>query len=364
MEEQIQKIEVAAKKTWPMVMAWVGGITALIGLFASIAGGVTWLVNHHRHTVEYQAKMATAEVETSQKQYQEALNIYREILKGDPLDRPAIDGELSTAMAWVENLHFSLYVPEGKDEDDMSRDALDQLLPVLTSGLARAKEVRVADIQAHLGWAHFLNAKIAQREDDSVAVDDWHAALTKDPTNAYANAMLGNWMLQSDGDFREAVEHLRTAVRTGRARPFVRRLQVGGLLGLDLSGARVEMMRIANEMRKGGEELDLGERHRIAGWCFNPMFMNYQQLVEVLSAVPSEDAWNTYSWLAASSESGTNGSRDFMNEFVHANLLELGGRRDAALEEYRQLERELRDRPGSFQNQVRASIKRLAAPKS
>ena len=363
MEEKIEKIEVAAKETWKVIIAWVGGITALIGLFASIVGGFTWLVNHHRHTVEYRAKMATAEAERTQRQYQEALNIYREILKEDPLDRAALDAQLDTAMAWVENLHYSVYVPEGKDEDEMSRGALDELLPVLTSGLATAKDVRVADIQAHLGWAHFLNAKIAQREDDSVAVDDWHASLTKDPTNAYANAMLGNWMLQSDGDFKEAVEHLRAAIRTGRARPFVRRLQVGGLLGLDLSGARVEMMRIANDMRKGQEELDSGERHRIAGWCFNPMYMKHEQLVEVLSAVPSEDAWNTYSWLAASSESGTSGSRDFMNEFVHANLLELGGRRDAALEEYRRLERELRDRPGSFQNQVRASVERLAAPK-
>jgi hypothetical protein len=36
MEEQIQKIEVAAKKTWPVIMAWISGITAVIGFIATI----------------------------------------------------------------------------------------------------------------------------------------------------------------------------------------------------------------------------------------------------------------------------------------------------------------------------------------
>jgi len=35
MEDEIQKAETGAKKAWPLVMSWVGGITALIGLFVS-----------------------------------------------------------------------------------------------------------------------------------------------------------------------------------------------------------------------------------------------------------------------------------------------------------------------------------------
>ena len=111
MKEKIGKIEVASKKTWKVVIAWVGGITALIGLFASLAGGVTWLINHHRHNVEYKARMALAQSEASQDQYAEALKTYGENLKDDPLDRPALDAELDTAMLWVEN--FSVDVPEG-----------------------------------------------------------------------------------------------------------------------------------------------------------------------------------------------------------------------------------------------------------
>lgn len=87
-------------------------------------------------------------------------------------------------------------MPEGKDEGDLSGAALDEVLPALNAGLTRVKEkARIADVEAHLGWAHFLNAKMAQRERDSVAVDDWRSALSTDPLNVYAHAMLGSWML-------------------------------------------------------------------------------------------------------------------------------------------------------------------------
>lgn len=358
MEEKIEKIEVAAKKTWKVVIAWVGGITALIGLFASLAGGVTWMVNHRRHTLEYRAKMALAETETTQRQYEAAQNTYQEILKDDPLDRDALDGELKNAMIKVEN--FSVDVPEGKDEGEVAAAALDELLPVLTSGLARAKSGSVADIQAHLGWAHFLNAKMTDREDDSVAMKDWRDALSTDPTNVYANAMVGNWMLQSYGDFKEAVEHLHTAVRTGRARPLVRQFQVGGLVYLDQPGARAELMRVADEMRKGGEELDPGERSRIASWLFALGVTSQPELVEALGAVPNDEAWQTYVWLVAGPSSESKADKDLHGQFIHANLLELAGRRDAALSAYRQMENELRDQSGTFRNQVVASIRRLS----
>ena len=48
MNEELQKAGTGARKAWPAVMSWVGGITALIGLFGSLAGGGAWLVNHHR----------------------------------------------------------------------------------------------------------------------------------------------------------------------------------------------------------------------------------------------------------------------------------------------------------------------------
>jgi hypothetical protein len=37
-------------------MSWVGVITALIGLFGSVAGGVAWFQNHQEQRAELQAK--------------------------------------------------------------------------------------------------------------------------------------------------------------------------------------------------------------------------------------------------------------------------------------------------------------------
>lgn len=91
MSEGFQQIKQEPKRGWPVIMGWVGGITALIGLFASIAGGVQWFVNHQKHKDEVQTKMALAQAQAKQSEYQASLQSDGEILKGDPLYRPALD---------------------------------------------------------------------------------------------------------------------------------------------------------------------------------------------------------------------------------------------------------------------------------
>jgi tetratricopeptide (TPR) repeat protein len=356
MDEQVQKIEVAAKKSWTVIAAWIAGISAVIGFIGTIGGGVTWFKNRHRQSSEYKAKVALAETQASQKQYQAALRTYQDLLKGDPTDSSVLNAQMDTAMLWVEN--FSVSVREGKDEGDLSSPALDEIFPVLSSGLGRTKGPRAADVKAHLGWAHFLNEKIAHREDDSVAVDDWHAALSNDPNNVYAHSMLGNWLLQSGGSLNEAIAHFQTAVGAGRSRPFVRRWQIGGLLDLEVPGARAEMMRVANQMRGAEEPLDSRLRQRMSSWCFDPV-TNHAKLVEALGAVPFDDAWKTYLWLSETPANESEDEQNLKKSFIHANLLEIAGSRDAALAEYRQIRKKLESRPGSLRDQVEAGIKRL-----
>jgi len=84
MGEEIKNLEQGAKKAWPVVMGWVGGITALIGLFATLGGGVTWLVNHHKAKTERQVKLALAETQASQQDYQAAVQTYGDLLKPTP----------------------------------------------------------------------------------------------------------------------------------------------------------------------------------------------------------------------------------------------------------------------------------------
>lgn len=354
MGEELQKVEVTAKRSWGIIMAWIGGISAVIGFIGTLGGGFNWFKNHHRQNSQYAARMALAQTETKQKQYRDALKTYDAILRDDPMDRAALDAQLDTAMIWVEN--FSILVPSGRDEGELSGPVLDEIFPVLNSGLTRVRGTRSADVQAHLGWAHFLNEKIAHREDDSVALENWREALSTDSTNVYANAMLGNELLQTGGNFADANQHLHAAAETGRALPFVRELQIGGLLHLERAGARAELMRVVNQMMQRGEPLDSETRQRISGWCFEPVVTSHDELVEALGALPFDDSWKTYSWLLNDSDSP---GQDLKRKFVHANLQEIAGKRDAALTEFKQLKKEMGGREGSLLDQVDAAIKRL-----
>jgi hypothetical protein len=60
-------------------------------------------------------------------------------------------------------------------------------------------------------------------------------------------------------------------------------------------------------------------RHRISGWCFDPIVTNHQELSEVLRAVSTDDAWQTYLWLDVSGESGSPEERNLKHEFIRSN---------------------------------------------
>jgi tetratricopeptide (TPR) repeat protein len=355
MEEEIQKAETGARKAWPAVMSWVAGMTALIGLFASIAGGITWFVNHHKQQAELQAKMALAQAQAKQGEYQASIQSYADILKADPLYRPALDQQLNTAMLWVED--FDVSAREDQNAAELAAPALDQIMAILDAGLNRSKASQAADVQAHIGWAHWLNQQIAEREFGPVAEQDLRAALALDPANVYANAMLGNWMLRSRGSFSEAIQHFNLAVSTGKVRPFVRKMQLGGLIYLDEKGARAELVKAANDMRKSGESIDELQRTRILSFCFDPIVTHREELTESLSAVPPDEAWQTYLWI--DNRQGDDQIQLTAQEFIKANLLELSGKRQESLQQYRQLQQRLKNRPGTMKNSVDAAIARL-----
>jgi tetratricopeptide (TPR) repeat protein len=337
-------------------MSWVGGITALIGLFGSLAGGVAWLVSHHRQQTERQAKLALAQAQEKQGEYQAAIQTYGDLLKSNPLDRPALDEQLNTTMHWVEDFHVLV----GTDENAaaVAGPALDQIMAILDAGLARSKGTQAADVQAHIGWAHWLNQHIAEREFGATAEQNFRAALATDPSNVYANAMLGNWMLQNHGNFPEAVQHFDTAVSTGKARPFVRTLQLGGLIDLDEKGAKAELVKAADDMRKGGEPLDEEHRARILTFCFDPILTAHGQLAESLSAIPPDETWQTYLWLDDNPENAQ--AHLMLHSFIQANLMELSGQRQESLQKYRLLQQELKNKPGSMKDSVDAAIARLS----
>jgi tetratricopeptide (TPR) repeat protein len=356
MEKELQTAELRVTKAWPRFMSWVGSTSALIGLFASIAGGLTWFIAHHKKQTERQSKMALAEAQARQGEYQASIKSYAEILSADALYRPALDQELNAAMRWAEDFHVLTRADQNSAE--LAAPALDQIFAILNAGLIRSKGSEAADVQAHIGWAHWLNEHIAYRESGSVAEQNFRAALASDPQNVYANAMLGNWMLQKNRSLNEAIQHLNVAISTGKARPFVRSLQFDGLVNFDRKGARAEVIRTANDMRKNDEILNEEYKSRILSFCFSPVVTDHEELAESLSAVPADEVWKTYLWLDDKARDGQD--QPVVHDFVYASLLELSGKQQESLEKFRLLQRELKGQPGSLKNSVDAAIARLA----
>lgn len=333
------------------IMGWIGTISALIGFGVSIAGGIHWYLDRREHKAEFAAQMALADAQRRQGEYAASVNSYNAILKDNPLDPAALRQQQQTAMEWVENFRAV-----GDSGQSAAGPELDQIMTVLDAALTRSKGSDAADIEAHLGWAHWLNQKIAQREFGSTAEDDLRAALKLDPDNVYANAMLGNWMLQNGGASAEAIQHFKTAVATGKVRPFVRRFEIGAI-SPDRDNLLPELFKVANEMRRDGEPLDSASRKRIAYFCCTPPSTEQDELVACLSAVPKDEAWPTYQWLI---EGADPQPPQPTSAFVHATLLEISGDKAGSLRELRSIQQELRKQTSSLGPLVDSSISRLA----
>lgn len=354
-----QQPEPRAKRAWGVILAWIGGISAVIGFVGTLTGTFGKIQDHFHGSAELNAKMAIAQSQSQQGDYQSSVQSYAEILKSDSLYKPALDGQLNATMLWVEN--FSVTEPEGQNTVGLGGAQLDQIFPILDAALTRSKGTQAADVEAHLGWAHWLNQHIAEREFGPVGEHDLRAALTLDPSNVYANAMLGNWLLQNGGGLDEAVAHFNTAVATGKARPLVRTMQMGGLTSRDSRPGVIELMRAANDMRKNNEPLDEHYKSRILFECFGQDMEDQSRLIASLSAVPPDDAWQTYLWLDDQPREGDDAKAHLVvRDFIHADLLEISGKKSEALAAYKALQQELKNQHSTLQAPVDSAVLRLS----
>jgi tetratricopeptide (TPR) repeat protein len=358
MANDSQQTEPRAKRAWGVILAWIGGISAVVGFVGILTGTFGRIEDHFHSHAELDSKMAIAQTQSQQGEYQAAVQSYAEILKSNSLYAPALDKQLNTTMLWVDN--FSVVEPEGQDVVGLGGAQLDQIFAILDAGLMRTKGSQAADVEAHLGWSHWLNRHIAQREFGPVAEQDLRSAIRLDATNVYGNAMLGNWLLQNGGNLDKAIGYFRTAASTGKARPLVRVMQIGGLLSSESRAAGVELIRAANDMRKNQEPLYEVDKRRILFRCFGPSMNDRQQIVESLSAVPPDDAFQTYLWLDDELRAGDDPKyHQFTRDFVQANVLELSGKRSEALAKYQELQKKLKNLSSNLEDPVAEAVLRL-----
>jgi tetratricopeptide (TPR) repeat protein len=309
-------------------------LVALILLLSISKWGIHRFVGENQ---QEKALLATAETQTKLGEYEAAYRTCTEALKIAPTDKQALDRQANAAMIWLE--HYSVLVPEDGKASDVAAPQLAELMRILDAGLARAggKDSRSADILAHIGWAHWLNNHIAEKEFGKAAEQAYQQALQIAPANVYANSMLGNWLLQTHRSLKDVVQHFTTALNTGQKRPLVRRMQLGGMLYDDDNGVPQEAIRALNDMRKNNEVPDEGYKSRFLATLFEPNFSK-EFLDNIEGAVPPEELWLTYVWLDDTPADSTKDAyRQAKLDYFRAKTLALEGKQNEASEDFRQL---------------------------
>jgi len=355
------KLETGETGGFPLGRKAMAALAVCLAL--AVAGWLaygSWSQTRARKAVVEQV-FATAKIQAERGDYESAFRTYQDFLKTHPQNRAAMNLQLDAAMGWLEN--FRAAAANGLKSEEVAAARLDEILPVMDAGLARSngKGPRAADILAHIGWAHWLNQKVAFREFGSAAERDLRKALEIDSSNVYAHAMLGNWLMQK-GKTEEALEPFRRAGESNKAKPFVRDLQLAAMGYPRDSDSRVALIRIANEMRRNKESIDDRQRRRILS-NYNPTVNSAEEITETLTAVPPADAWATYVWLDESrtDRPGEDYQR-VQREFIRASILEIEQKRDEALAAFRTLQGELNrlGYDGRIVRHVEGALKRLS----
>lgn len=341
-----------------------GAAAALIGLLVALSSAIgigPWSEYRVRQTRIHQL-LATAQTQMNQAEYESAFKTYHAVLAIDATHRAAMDLQVDAAMLWLRNFH--VLIPEGQKAQDLAGPPLAEIMSVLEAGLARTngRGSRAADILAHLGWAHWLNQHLAYKEFGPAAERGLRSALSIDPANVYANAMLGNWLLQTHGSLDEALHHFEAAVNSGKERSLVRQMQLGGMIYNEDPGVRRALIQVANQMRINSEPITERYKSRVLS-TYSPVVNSENELRETLSAVAPNDSWATFLWLDDQpARGGDSDQQRIRREFIHAGILELDGKPSEALAIFKKLEREMKARgySGRLADHIAGAIKRLS----
>ena len=334
------------------VLKWVGGTTAVLSLVFGLRQ-LTVLISDARDRQRQVTELiAMGKLQQEARDYGAAwksLGKAAELRSNDSKVRAAQE---DLAMGWLDNIR-------GDQGPTPFSAIVEMLVPVISRGVIAAGGSRKADLFAHLGWADFLRWRDGQRSLEPA--ERYRQALAVDSQNVYAHAMLAHWMLWTGGDLEGANRHLASALGSGRERPYVRRLQLAALANRSDGASDLEILRVANAMRKGDEPMDPDGRDRIwqtyyARFVSSPAEASIEQL---FAAVPPAEQVATYRWVFE--KSGYVESKGFLYEYLLARLQDSAGEDAEALAGYRSVRSKVpADVLGRIRGDVDSAILRLS----
>jgi hypothetical protein len=272
------------------VLKWVGAITAIISLVLGARQLITWGgdVLHRRR--EAAAQIELARQQASRDAFADAwasLDRAATLQPGEAVEQARVD----VAFAWLQESRPG----PGKPFTTIT----DVVTPVLDRALLTATGSQRADLLAHLGWVTFLRSRDGVPGDPAAR---YREALAVDAGNAYANAMIGHWLMWTGSNVDEARRHFETALSSaGDRRPFVRSLQLSALANRGES-ADADLIRVADEMRQRSEPIDPPAADRVYRaflFSFRPHVAQAFEKVEIAPA----NLEATYEWVVKVSTS-------------------------------------------------------------
>ena len=229
---------------WARIAKVIAAITAVITLLLGAHQVITRVGGYFQQQREASTLTDVARQQASRGDYADAwssLERAATVSPGDALTALRVE----VAFAWLQEGRATAGKP--------FRVITDAVTPVLDQALSKAEGERRADILAHLGWAAFLRSRDGIEADPSTRYQE---ALAIDPGNAFANAMLGHWLMWRGGEMDAAHARFTTALAraSARQRPVVRRLQLSALMNRGVD-AEPRLFQVVNEMRERGEAL-------------------------------------------------------------------------------------------------------------
>jgi hypothetical protein len=333
------------------VLKWIGVAAAILSLIVGIQQLVKAVAEsraRRRHAAEL---VAIATAAQSRGDFHEAWAETDSAARLAGGSREVTAAQEDVTMAWLERMRLT--------EGQTFSQVVAPLFPILERAALNASGTRKADLLAHIGWADFLRSRDGV---GAVTPDaDYRRALAVDPTNVYAHAMWGHWILWHGGSVADARPHFTAALATGRDRPFVRRLQVAALEGPD-EERELERLRVVNEMRRSGEEIDATTSEAL--WdVYYDRFEDYENndsaLVPLFAAAPPAEQLVTFRLLFDRADFDE--SKRWNRDYYMAALEEASGQRVDALRTFESVRRQLpRFVMPAIRGRIDAAITRLS----
>ncbi|MGH7383932.1 MAG: hypothetical protein ACREKG_02050 [Candidatus Rokuibacteriota bacterium] len=343
------------------VMKWVGIVAAVLSLIAGVRQFLALTAESAERERRIGELLATGAAQQAAKDYPQAWTSFEMALtQAEPGNLLAkLTGRLGErrrqvrmaqedlAMRWLQGIA----VPQGQTFSSI----VDKVLPVLHRGAIEASGARVGDMYAHVGWGYFL-----KRRDGPSSLDPapWYAkAIEADPANPYAHAFSGHWKMWNDESFEAATGEFAAAIASKRERSFVRGLQVSALLNRNRVDARLELVKVANDMRKNDEPIGgrmLRELRVIYQFALNDEPFTQR----LIAALPVAEHLATIDMVKAGSSAAA-GSDDSLS-VARALLEEAGGQPASAVKTWRAVRANQSESDSPLAKRADAAIKRLS----